>query len=109
MTTEERLEKLEQELTFLREGAAVLNSIRTKRFVLADETNEPRAFLSVDDHGVALVMIGDNGMPRVLLNANGLSLRDENGMPRARILADKNQSELWLRDENGNIIWDAEL
>ena len=113
MTTEERLEKMEQELaqakrlvrrfviaalacvgvlvvgwagvlqTTAQEKAQVLPEVRARNFVLVDENGKMRAGLTVLKYGP------------------GLNLIDENGKIRAQLGVGMNGPGLFLLDENG--------
>ena len=103
MTTDERIQKLEQELyhakrrvyisiiaVLLLAGIVVFDwgtdneEVRANRFVVVDENGNKRAELGADEFGPAL------------------RLFDDKETQRATLLADENKSELSLQDKVGN-------
>ena len=106
MTTEERLEIVEQELAVAKRricwmlgGGALLilgcltiaatpgnnRTIRANRFIVEDANGRARAMMSVDKDESALTMRDANGKLRVMMNVDkigpGLVMLDANGKP----------------------------
>lgn len=84
MTIEERLEKLERELSRVNQAVGgTFNELRAYKFVLEDENGKSRAVIGVSKDGPALRLLDENGKPRVELSiwkdGPGLVLLDENG------------------------------
>ncbi|MDD5222404.1 MAG: hypothetical protein PHE84_00305 [bacterium] len=90
MTIEERLEKVEKELTLLKKTLATAPKvIRANKFIVEDENGKVRAGMVLDEDG-----------PR-------LGLFDEHGKVRVGMGLDKNGPGLGLLDANGKVIWKA--
>lgn len=111
MTTEERLEKLEAELTKMREGLTVANVIRAKKFELVDEQGESRAELSMSGDNPSLALYASKGDSCARLAVIGddavLTLIDKQGTFRVSLGVIGAKSSLALADENEKIIWSA--
>ena len=109
MTIEERLEKLEEEVSRLTalvgEGAA--KEVRARKFVLEDENGGTCAMLGVAEDSPGLVLYDEDGKRRVVLsvsaadNAPVLVLLDENGKARVQMTAVGDGPNLTLSDGNG--------
>ena len=109
MTTEERLEKMERELsaakrrnrwillviTLAATGAYALGCnveqriISAQHFHLVDESGKTRALLTVCADGPGLLM------------------KDENGKTRLLLTVDNNGPRLFMFDENAKPVWSA--
>ena len=134
MTTEERLEAIEQELARTKRrsrwlwGAVGLvvavwiigtvafggaKEIRASRFVLEDENGKDRAALEAAKawFGSRLAMFDENGKDRAVLgmteNGSRLTLFDESGKVRAVLGMTELGPWLHLFDENGKLFWSA--
>ena len=121
MTTEERLEKIEQELKETKAGLAaakrrtrwmlggggllILGCLIYLRIVLIG-TIHVNAI-----HARMLVIEDANGHARTLLAVDkdgpGLIMKDENGAPRAWMNVDKDGPGLHVADKNGKLVWFA--
>ncbi|MFA5107880.1 MAG: hypothetical protein WC497_06215 [Patescibacteria group bacterium] len=128
MTTEERLEKLERELTATQRrnrwtlgcGAVLIlgcltiaatpgdnRIIRANSFILEDENGKTRASLSMgkDRGGPGLAMYDENGKTRAVLdvskNGPALNMQDENGNLRASMGVGKDGPLMVIWDGNG--------
>lgn len=131
MTTEERLQKLEQELakskrrTRCMMGGVTLSVlcaltiaatpgdrrvITAHTFNVVDDNGKIRASLEVAEGGPLLLMQDDNGMPRVVLSAfkdgPNLTTQDTNGIIRTSLgLNEKFGPMLRVSDAEGETIW----
>jgi hypothetical protein len=133
MTTEQRLDMLENELkrakvfigcllgTFVSAliigtvGAASTewpkligaNKIIANSFFLKNEEGKTTALLTTDEKGPSLNLFDENGKTRILLNVTegqpSLILSDENGKLRAALGYTKSGPSLLLFDENGSV------
>jgi hypothetical protein len=106
MTTEERLEKLEQEIAELRK------CIRTKQLIVEDDKGQTRIELEVSNYGPRLELSDEGGKPRAVMgvvkHGPWLYLADENGLLRVQLsLYEKDGPRAKLGNENGEIIWKA--
>lgn len=124
MTTEERLEKLEKELSHSKRrnhlllavvllGAVAMTAgigsrekvIEATGFMLVDGNGKTRAFLAMGEGGPKLGLLDENGNPRIglIVDKDGpqLILRDENNKPRIGLFLSDFASGLTLIDENG--------
>lgn len=126
MTTEERLEKLERELTAAKRrnrwilgcGATLIlccltiaatprgnRTIRANEYFLEDENGKPRAHMSADKNGPGLSMTDENGKIRTMIDVGkkgpGLAMYDENDKIRAMLFVGKKGTSLSMNDENG--------
>jgi len=112
MTTEERLEKLEQELSaakrrarWLLAGVAVCLGVGLAAWAFRPQaaTAQPAPGNLNDIRARRIILEDDNGKPRLVLGAKegaGLALTDENGKPRAMLFMTKDGVRLSLSDEN---------
>jgi hypothetical protein len=113
MTTEERLAALEREQAETKAKPAQLEKalegqsqeVRSRGFVLVDESGNTRAELVVDKDVPGLILCDENGTIRVALvvgkDGPVLNLFDESGERRASLAAGKIGPVLNLLDDNG--------
>ena len=117
MTTEERLEYLENEISRLNarvceleesqkpEEAKVKDVVFASRFVLVDKKGKVRATLGFDEYGTRLTLQDSNGSLRAGLHAlnsgSGLTLADGAGKIRIKFGVLNNRPEIVLFDAEG--------
>jgi len=111
MTTEERLEKLEKELSWARwllAGAALCVGIGVIVWTFAPGTALAQVLIPGVQKVVranSFVLVDENGRERggmrVFLNTPSLDLSDENGKTRVMLSLDKNEPRLYLYGEGG--------
>ena len=86
------------------EKGRVNAELGNSRLTLSDENGRQRAELGKG----GLCLRDENGTPRATLDTmSRLFLRDENEVPRAILGISKSGSGLWLKDQNGKVIWVA--
>ena len=129
MTTEERIERLEQNNRRLlaglvtvillgigvaaipKPGGDVVDEVRARAFILVDDNGKTRAALLVSTNGPGLYLLDGNKQARVSLDiskdmsgladcAPGLVLADKNGTLRVQLVTSQNDSWLQLSDKN---------
>lgn len=102
MTTEERLKKLEEELSELK------NRVRTKRVEILDEEGRAAAFLITSNGLPIFRMMSRRGRPQITMTLTEtgpiISLNDVDGTTRAEIMAsDERGPGMSLYDAAGNL------
>ncbi|MDD5223623.1 MAG: hypothetical protein PHE84_06515 [bacterium] len=112
MTIEERLEKLERELTELKKtSAARTKQISASTFLVVDQKGKTRGALTMIEDRVGVVLFDTNGKARVRLAVRKegpmLRLQDENANPRAVLAVFKSGPSMQLLDEKGKVTWTA--
>jgi hypothetical protein len=105
MTTEERLKKLELELSETKEILASWTTqkiIRANTLMVKDDQGKPRATLSSS----GLVLLDEKGINRITLNViesePGLVLSDNKGIDRAILGITETGPSLFLLDDKGD-------
>lgn len=87
--------------------------IETRELHLIDAEGRTRASLEINKYGPALTLHDENGKPRAGIIAGkkegpGLTLHDENGEVRAMIVVSKKTGPgLLLIDPDGKVLWSA--
>ena len=100
--TEERLEKLERELTDLK--AELAKRVRTGAVEVVDENGNVRALLFVHADGPSLNMTDAEGNPRAVLDGSGaLNLTDAEGNSSVTLAVNAVGSGLALTDAEGEL------
>ncbi|NLX14682.1 MAG: hypothetical protein GXY44_13655 [Phycisphaerales bacterium] len=130
MTTEERLDKLEHELSRMKKrnrrlwaGAACVlvlflfwihthapAVVRARQFVVEDGKGNPRVSLAVNRGRSELCLLNSKGEGRTWLTVGlkqSLILADKNGVIRASLVVDEDGPNLVLEDENREVQWSA--
>ena len=133
MTIEERVEKLEKELSrakrrnhmllavlllavvLLAVGATTPDAtsrrdvIKASKFVVEDGKGKSRAILAMDGNAPVLSLIDENKKSRASLGMSGLILYDKNVKPRAVLGVLGDEPMLTLFDENGSLRADLRM
>jgi hypothetical protein len=115
MTTEERLEKVEQELARAKRlvrrlmiaALACIGVLVVSWTEVLQMTAQGKPHVAPQVLARSFILVDDNDKPRAMLfmayDTTGLTLLDEKGKPRAMLATGKNTSTLALNDENGKI------
>jgi len=107
--TEERLKKLERELTDLK--AELAKCVRTGAVELKDKNGKPRAVLALEHDVPGLRLLDEIGNVRAELTVSGdgpaLWLCGENGRVRAALALKDDVPGLGLYNTIGKSIWQA--